>query len=84
MRLVPIPGGEFDMGSDDGSDDEKPKHRVGISPFHLAATEVTRKQYREVMKTDPSDFKAEAAVTSTDNLPVVNVSWLDAIAFCNA
>jgi formylglycine-generating enzyme required for sulfatase activity len=38
--------------------------------------EVTQKEYREVMGTNPSSFKG-------DNLPVEGVSWFNAVEFCN-
>ena len=46
-------------------------------PFYLGATEVTQGQYRAVTGANPSDFKG------SDDLPVENVSWNDAIAFCD-
>ena len=44
--LVEIPAGQFEMGSNDGDDDEKPVHTVTISqPFYMAETETTFAQY---------------------------------------
>ena len=82
MKLVLIPAGEFLMGSPDSDkdarDDEKPQHRVRITrPFYLGATEVTQGQYRAVTGQSPSHFKG------SDDLPVEQVSWNDAIAFCD-
>jgi formylglycine-generating enzyme required for sulfatase activity len=82
MKLVLIPAGEFLMGSPDSDKDaldrEKPQHRVQIArPFYLGATEVTQGQYRAVTGENPSSFKG------SDDLPVEQVSWNDAIAFCN-
>ena len=82
MKLVLIPSGEFVMGSPDSDpdaeNDEKPPHRVRITrPFYLGAYEVTRRQYRAVTGTDPSSFK------DSDDLPVDQVSWNDAVAFSN-
>jgi formylglycine-generating enzyme required for sulfatase activity len=83
IKLALIPVGEFQMGSP-GSDtgvgyDETPQHLVRIArPFYLAVTEVTQRQYRAVTNESPSYFKGE------DDLPVEQVSWLDAVAFCNA
>ncbi len=63
------------MGSNNG-DDEKPVHTVHIrEPFWLSKTEVTQKQYRQVMGRNPSFFKG-------DNNPVEKVSWNDAVKFC--
>jgi len=59
-------------------DDEKPQHRVRITrPFYLGVTEVTQGQYRGMTGENPSLFKG------SDDLPVEQVSWYDAIAFCN-
>ena len=82
MKLVLIPAGEFAMGSGDDDkdaiDNEKPRHQVRITrPFYLGATQVRQGQYRALMGTNPSKFKG------SDELPVENVSWFDAIAFCN-
>lgn len=74
LEMIAIPGGSFLMGSND-YDDEKPIHRVTLSPFHIGKFQVTQAQWREVMKTNPSHFKG-------DNLPVEKVSWDDAVSFC--
>jgi len=94
MAFVRIEGGEFRMGSPDhdlaAEDDEKPQHRVRISPFLLGVTEVTQAQYVAVMGTNPSHFckdgggKDRVAGQATDRFPAEQVSWLDAVAFCNA
>jgi len=94
MTLNLIPAGEFVMGSPDDAiearKDEKPSHRVRISkPFYLGVCEVTQAQYEAVMGNNPScfaangKFKDRVAGQSTDWYPVENVSWLDAIQFCN-
>jgi formylglycine-generating enzyme required for sulfatase activity len=68
----------------------KEKHRVRITkPFYLGVYELTQAQYESVMVTNPSDFSAngkfknDVAGQSTDRHPVENVSWLDAVTFCN-
>jgi formylglycine-generating enzyme required for sulfatase activity len=82
MYLALIPAGEFLMGAPDSDkdarDDEKPQHRVQISqPFFLGICPVTQAAYRAVTGTDPSYFRGP------DDLPVEQVSWDAAIAFCN-
>jgi len=46
IAWVSIPGGSFQMGSTSGGDDERPVHRVTLSNFDLAKSEVTVGQYR--------------------------------------
>lgn len=54
MKLVWIPPGEFDMGSNNGSSDEKPIHRVEISKgFWMGQTEVTQGEYKKTMGAAP-------------------------------
>src|SRR6266699_3497312 len=40
-----IPEGWFWMGCDDGRDDEKPRHRVWVDSFELAACQTTNAGY---------------------------------------
>jgi formylglycine-generating enzyme required for sulfatase activity len=75
MELVLVQPGTFQMGSDDGEADEKPIHSVTISkPFYIGKYEVTQKQWRDVMGTNPSKYQG-------DNRPVESVSWNDAQDF---
>jgi formylglycine-generating enzyme required for sulfatase activity len=58
--------------------DEQPQHMVKVThPFYLGTHQVTQGQYQAVMGDNPSTFKG------SDDLPVENVSWLDAVKFCN-
>jgi formylglycine-generating enzyme required for sulfatase activity len=73
MELVPIPAGEFMMGSPDSDNnvrnDEKPQHRVRITrPFYLGKYLVTQEQWEAVMGDNPSSFKGPKN-------PVERVSW---------
>lgn len=56
--------------------DERPTHQVKVSSFYIGKYEVTQRQYEAVMGTNPSNHKGK-------NLPVVDVSWYDAVRFCN-
>jgi formylglycine-generating enzyme required for sulfatase activity len=82
IRLVPIPAGTFTMGStDDEADrgaDESPQTRVTLTKFFfLGATDVTQGEYESLMRTNPSDFNSAGL-----DAPVEEVSWDDAMAFC--
>jgi len=80
--FVLINGGTFTMGSPKdfwktiAYADEHPQHQVTVSGFYMGKYEVTQKEYQEVMGTNSGNFKE-------DNLPVGNVSWYDAVEYCN-
>lgn len=50
IEFVRIPAGEFEMGSQDCGNDERPVHRVHLPEFWLAKTEVTVAQFRQFVK----------------------------------
>jgi eukaryotic-like serine/threonine-protein kinase len=53
MTMLFVPSGIFQMGSDNGADDEKPLRYVSLNPFWIDATEVTNTQFaRFVAQTD--------------------------------
>jgi formylglycine-generating enzyme len=82
MRL--IPEGWFMMGSDEGRDDEKPAHRVWVDAFELAAYQTTNAEYGRFLKDThrPSPPCWEDPNFSNPDMPVVAVSWFDAVAYC--
>lgn len=51
---------------------------MSVSPFKISKTEVTQSLYKKVMGVLPAVQKME------DNIAVANVSWFDAVLFCNA
>ncbi len=75
-NFILVEGGSFQMGSNDGYSDEKPMHQVTVSSFWIGKYEVTQKEWQEVMGSNPSNWKAS-------DLPVENVSWYDAVDYCN-
>ncbi|UCH95391.1 MAG: SUMF1/EgtB/PvdO family nonheme iron enzyme, partial [Candidatus Aminicenantes bacterium] len=73
VEMLQIPAGSFLMGDDT----ETPIHRVHITkPFLMSAVPVTNKLYRHVTGKTQRLFDG-------DNRPVEQVSWYDAIEFCN-
>lgn len=78
-NLIKIKGGTFKMGSPASErqrESDETEHEVTISDFYVDPYEVTQKSYEEIMGNNPSRFKGE-------NLPVENVTWYDAIEYCN-
>ena len=69
VDMVKIPTGSFTMGSERFAD-EKPPHTVYIRSFLMGRTEVTQKQWLDVMGSNPSRFAA-----CGPECPVENVSW---------
>lgn len=72
--MVPVSGGTFSMGSNNGDSDEKPVHSVTLSGYMIGETEVTQALWKAVMGSNPSYHKG-------DNLPVERVSWDDCQEF---
>jgi formylglycine-generating enzyme required for sulfatase activity len=51
--MVFIPGGEFPMGNDSGSEDEMPLHTVYVKPFFIDKYEVTNRQFKQFIRANP-------------------------------
>lgn len=78
-----IPAGWFQMGSDDGPDDERPLHRVWVDAFELAVYPVTSAEYGAFLNATGHDRPRDWDIfASSPDLPVVGVSWLDCQAYC--
>jgi formylglycine-generating enzyme required for sulfatase activity len=77
VEMVPIPGGEFSMGTDDGPVDVKPAHRVKVDGFLMDRNEITQEAYEKVVGKNPSRIKHPQN-------PVEQVTWTAAVKFCNA
>jgi len=80
IRMLPIPAGPFLMGSPEGEEgrgeDEGPQHTVSISAFRMSETEITQKQWEDVMGWNESGSPG-------DDYPVNNITWFDCLSFCN-
>ena len=83
-ELIAIPGGEYDMGQADGRAEERPVHRVCVSPFSLARFQVTNAQYDLFVhsaRRKPPRFREEPDFRLPAQ-PVVGPAWLDAVEYC--
>jgi formylglycine-generating enzyme required for sulfatase activity len=88
MEMVWIPAGSFTMGSpvseENRFDDEGPQHTVTLTGgFYMGKYTVTQSQYQAVTGTNPSGFKTAPAGENAAKLPVEQVTWYDAVEFCN-
>jgi serine/threonine-protein kinase len=83
MKLVRVPAGEFLMGSVDMDADaepaEKPQHRVNLDEYLIGKYDVTNAEYAVFMRATNRVWSKPAG---KENHPVVNVTWSDAVAFC--
>jgi len=81
ITMIYIPPGKFNMGSNDGNDDEKPLHEVDLDGYWICKYEVTFDQYdqycEENTKKKPGDEE-----WGRGKHPVINVSWYDAEDYC--
>ncbi|NJM27792.1 MAG: SUMF1/EgtB/PvdO family nonheme iron enzyme [Pseudanabaena sp. RU_4_16] len=79
LHMMSIPGGEFLMGAleteAESQDSERPQHQVRIEPFWMGKFPVTQAQYQAIVGENPARFRGE-------HRPVENVSWNDAVVFC--
>jgi formylglycine-generating enzyme required for sulfatase activity len=75
MQFIWVAGGCFQMGSNEGDDDEKPIHKVVVDGFWMGKYEVTQGQWLKIMGNNPSRFK------KGDDYPVENISWHDCQEF---
>lgn len=79
VEMVEIPAGSFLMGnSDPASGDAYPQHKVIFTKSLLVSkTEITQAQYKKVM-----NYKNPSRILDDKN-PVEQVTFLDAVDFCN-
>jgi formylglycine-generating enzyme required for sulfatase activity len=79
LEMVEIPAGTFYMGSPENEagrrDNESPQHQVTVPSFFIGKYPLTQAQYQAIMGDNHAYFKG-------NNRPVENVSWHDAVRFC--
>ncbi len=85
---VTIPAGEFWLGDDNSRyEDERPSHRVSLPECQIARVPVTNAQYAlyviDAKAKPPEHWRGGQTPKGLENHPVVNVSWHDALAYCN-
>ena len=83
-NFVFIKGGSFQMGSEDkdAHDNEKPVHQVSVDDFYMGRFEVTFEEYDAFCEATGKELLDDRG-WGRKNRPVIHVSWLDAVAYCN-
>jgi formylglycine-generating enzyme required for sulfatase activity len=79
VDLIAIPSGEFLMGETPGdrfaNDTERPCHWVRLPSFHLSRFPITIAEFQA--------FCPGHCPNQPGNIPVTNVTWTDAVAYCD-
>ena len=86
--MVPIPAGEFEMGSNDHGANERPAHKVNLAAYYIDKYEVTNAEYKKFCDethrayppnpaTDPNYF------TAKPDYPVWAITFEDALAYAS-
>ena len=75
--MVQIPAGSFQMGNRGGKEDESYVHTVTLDAILMDKYEVTQAEFEKYQLPNPSHFKGA-------NLPVEQVTWVQAAVYCNA
>ena len=89
VEMVRISGGTFTRGSWDSLDNNaSPSHQVTLGAFWIGKYEVTQDLYEAITGVNPSHFNGStgrepAADEEQGKRPVENITWFDAIEFCN-
>ena len=78
MEFVKVKGDCYEMGDTfgDGQSDERPVHKVCVDNFYIGKYEVTQREWKKIMGSNPSGFKS-----CGDYCPVERVSWNDVQEF---
>ena len=91
-NMARIAAGSFSMGNahsavGDGYPWELPVHTVDVSAFYIDKYEVTKTLWDEVANwaaANGYDIAAPSAAGGADNRPVHDVTWYEAVKWCNA
>ena len=80
---VLVEKGSFTMGDNDEASNEKPTHKVTFTyDFYMGKYETTFDEY-DAFRSATGENKPKDQHWGRGTRPVINVSWKDAIAYCN-
>ncbi|MFK5984211.1 MAG: SUMF1/EgtB/PvdO family nonheme iron enzyme [Pseudomonadota bacterium] len=81
-NMVKIVTKTYTMGSNHGDADQRPPHKVKlVNPFAVSQYEITFKQYILFANATRREIPDDAGF-GKENRPVINISLLDALAYC--
>jgi formylglycine-generating enzyme required for sulfatase activity len=82
-KMLPVAGGDFDMG-DEEFENARPVHRVSLSSFQIAETQTTNWQYGLYCAATGKNIQdTKYSWHLEGDNPVIKVSWYDAVAYAN-
>jgi formylglycine-generating enzyme required for sulfatase activity len=83
-EMVFVPAGEFEMGSTEGKNDEKPVHKVHTDGFWIYRTPVTVAMYQRYCRETGKKMPATPPKWGWRNDdPMVNITWEEARNYCS-
>lgn len=91
MVMVYVPAGEFVMGSNDGSGDERPEHQIYLNAFWIDQTEVTNLMYSICVNVNscspPIISSSHTHIkyfgnSEFNHYPVIYINWTQARNYC--
>ena len=82
--MITIPGGTFQMGDVMGDKEQSDEtvHTVTLSTFQIGASELTFEEYDAFCEATGREKPSDSG-WGRGRRPVINVSWYDAVAYCN-
>jgi formylglycine-generating enzyme required for sulfatase activity len=90
-KMIVIPAGEFFMGSktEEGRPDEQPQRKIYLDTYEMDIHEVSNEGYLKFIhstgrKEPPNPYSEGllSKVPGMGNLPIVQVTWYDAVDYC--
>ena len=83
VKMVLVPAGSFEMGDNNGDNDEKPVHIQRFDkPFWIDEIEVTRGAYEACVSTELCTSTPDNNFSNRANQPINGVTWYQATAYC--